>query len=98
MSKYNAEKQKYVQVLNEALKPIVEFGRVEYLNEHTKGTEYIKYTDAMGSARFLDVTSLDEEAIFIRVVSLVTGNEPSGVIKDTARLIAIARLFDKRIS
>lgn len=96
MNKYNVEKQQYVELLNKALEPLTDFGNIRYLNVHSKGTEYIKYTNAMGSASFMDVTSLNQEKILLKVLSVCSGNKPAELIEDKETLIAVARLFEER--
>ena len=96
MSKYNVEKKEYVALLNKALEPLTDFGSVRYLNEHSSGTEYIKYVDAMGCAKFLNVTSQDKEKILLEIITVVAGDKTASVIEDNASRRAIAKLFEER--
>lgn len=96
MSKFNVEKKEYVKLLNMALEPLTDFGSVCYLDEYSTGAEYIKYVDAMGSAKFLNVTSQDKERILLEVISLVAGNKTPNIVEDNVQKRAIARLFVER--
>lgn len=96
MSKFNVEKKEYVKLLNMALEPLTDFGSVCYLDEYSTGAEYIKYVDAMGSAKFLNVTSLDQERILLEVISICAGNVTNNLIEDKAGRRAIAKLFNER--
>lgn len=96
MSKYNVEKKEYVSLLNKAFEPLTTFGSLDYMYDHNDGSEFIKYDDAMCTAKFLNITSYDNEDILFEVISVVIAGEAKSVVKEDAKKRAIAKLFKEK--
>ena len=96
MSKYNVEKNEYVSLLNKAFSPLTTFGSLDYIYEQSDGAEFIKYEDAMCTAKFLNITSFDNEDILFDVISTVIAGDAKSIIKDDAKKRAIAKLFKEK--
>ena len=90
---YDDEKTKYVEFLRETLKPMRDFGGIEYVCESYKGGEYIKVWDILGEVLFLDVTGYRLDNILRDVAMIVLGVVPKSVVTNIESKRDIARLF-----
>ena len=90
---YYTQKKEYIRKINEAFAPLIDFGGVAYAHIYNTESEYLKYCDSVGGAKFLDVTAKDPEAILLDVIALVAGVEPSNLITDMRNKRRIASLF-----
>ena len=86
-----AEKRKYVESLNEFLKPMQDFNDIKYAKSMTG--EYIRITDTIGGCAFIDITGEGCDIILDAVATLVKRGIPKGVICDTPRKREVAALF-----
>lgn len=93
MSKYNVEKKDYVDLMSKVLQPLVDFGSCEYTNVYSTGSEFVKLSDSMGGARFIDVTSQDKESILLEVLELLMTGNSSHVINSKQGRREVAKLF-----
>lgn len=87
----NDDKRKYSLILNEALKPMLDFDSCAYAVNEITQEEYLKISDRIGGVAFLDVTGMTEGEILKDVCKLV--------LIDQARLVPdsyIDDLFTKR--
>ena len=90
---YYTQKKEYIRKINEAFAPLIDFGGVSYAHIYNTESEYLKYMDSVGGAKFLDITAKDPEAILLDVMAIVAGVDPSSLITDTANKRRIASIF-----
>ena len=95
MGKYNAEKRAYIELLDKAFSPLIDFGGLEYVNVYTTGAEYIKIENTTGGSEFLDVTSHDLEHILLEVMAVAVGQPTDSLIIPKAERREVAKLFRK---
>lgn len=93
--KYYQDKERYLLILNEALKPLVEFDKASYLREPITGAEIVRVQDSVGTSHFLDVTACDLEGLLLDVFAVAIGQGTERVIKDVARRRRCAALFSE---
>ena len=91
--KYNEETINYIKLLNTALAPMENFGRLQYIMDKHTGTEIVRVLDTVGNSHFLDVTSFDLEHILVDVLATVLCTAPDSLIKDVQRRRALTALF-----
>ena len=90
------EKKAYVDRLNDLLKPLTDFEAISYARDYSTDGEYLKVTDTIGQAWFINVTGNSHEAILKEVCRLVIANPkdmPHGMIHSTDKKRYIAPLF-----
>ena len=95
--KMYADKETYVNGLNNALEAMQDFDYIKYAR--TGVEEYIKIADKLGGYVFIDVTGNEKSDILKDVARVVLNEEldgkqfPRGIINDKVKLRQIAPLF-----
>ena len=88
-----ADKAKYINSLNIALAPLTDFDKVQYARSGVAGYEFIKISDKLGGAAFIDVTGDTEEEVLKKIAQVILGQIPHGTVIGRDRLRKIAPLF-----
>ena len=89
-----AGKKAYVEdILGKALKPLEDFGKIEYARDAITNEEYIRLTETIGSVYFLNVTGASEDLILKAVCRLVLEDHPAELIRTRERQRDACRLF-----
>ena len=91
-----AEKNRYVESLNNTLSVMKDFQSVSYAWDALTGQEYVKISDTLGGYACLDVTGAGLEQIFKNIVKTLLSNDrelPFGIVHDRQQLRKIAPLF-----
>ena len=91
--KYTEEKVNYIELLNKAMAPMINFGHLQYKQVANTGAEYIKMLDSVGTAYFLDITGFDNEHLLLDVFAVAIGNTPASVITDVEKRRSLMILF-----
>ena len=92
---YYTERKKYIHDLEKVLKPIQDFNELKYACEYYTDTEYLRLTDILGGAIFIDITAKSLEDIFKEITKVINGKTPDGIITDLTILRHVATLFQK---
>lgn len=89
------ERKQYIEhTLKEAFKPAIDFEDLEYIHETNMDGEYIRYSNTLGVAFYLDVTSKEDYQILDDVASIVLKvDPPESVIQEVHRIREVAGLF-----
>lgn len=96
IEKMYAEKKEYIEkTLAEALKPVNEFGSIQYARCFLTGEEFIKLTESNGIPWFINVTGNSNSANFKEVSRALNGNFPTGYVSRKEKQIEINKLFQK---
>lgn len=92
---YYSEREQYIRDLVNVLKPVQDFGIINYVHEFYADTEYIQICDVLGGAIFLDITAKSLEDIFKDVARVIFGHTPPSVVTDIVTRRHIASLVQK---
>ena len=94
IEKMYADKKAYVeQTLKAMLKPMYDFGSIQYARDTVTNEEYVKFVEADGYPRYINVTGNNESAIGKEVCRMVCNQTPTGIIKVREKQIEINKLF-----
>lgn len=89
-----ADKKAYVETtLRDMLTPMYDFGNIQYARDPITNEEYVKFVEADGYPRYINVTGNSESAIGKEVCRMVCHQTPVGIIKVRERQIEINKLF-----
>ena len=92
---YYEQKKQYITLLNLAMKPLTDFGGIEYAHAYGTEQEYLKIHDSVGGSIFLDVTAHDTEEILLEVIAACVGQVPKSIIVSKNERRKIAPMFKK---
>lgn len=82
MDRMYADKKAYVERdLAATLKPLQDFGRIEYARDAITNEEFIKLTETIGSVWFINVTGYRQSEILKAVCYMVLETHPKGLIR-----------------
>ena len=97
---YFARRRDYVEGLATALQSLQDFDQILYARTYTTEEEFVRISDIIGNACYLDVTALPLAQVFKDVVKCVLVGEirdgnivPASLITDINRKRKIAPLF-----
>lgn len=94
IEKMYADKKAYVeQTLKAMLMPMYDFGNIQYARDTVTNEEYVKFVEADGFPRYINVTGNNESAIGKEVCRMVCHQTPTGLIKVREKQIEINKLF-----
>ena len=94
IEKMYADKKAYVeQTLKAMLMPMYDFGNIQYARDTVTNEEYVKFVEADGYPRYINVTGNSEDAIGKEVCRMVCNQTPTGIIKVREKQIEINKLF-----
>ena len=94
IEKMYADKKAYVeQTLKAMLKPMYDFGNIQYARDTVTNEEYVKFVEADGYPRYINVTGNNESDIGKEVCRMVCNQTPTGIIKVREKQIEINKLF-----
>lgn len=94
IEKMYADKKAYVeQTLRAMLEPMYDFGKIQYARNSVTNEEYVKFVEADGYPRYINVTGNNESAIGREVCRMVCHQTPTGIIKVREKQIEINKLF-----
>lgn len=94
MDRMYADKKAYVERdLAATLKPLQDFGRIEYARDAITNEEYIKLTETIGSVYFVNVTGSSKSAILKEVCLMALERNPIGLVRTTEKKREVNRLF-----
>lgn len=94
IEKMYAEKKAYVEeTLKNALKPMDDFGNIQYARDVITNEEYVKVVEADGHPWYINVTGDSLQSIGQEVCRMVCHRTPTGIIKVRERQIEINKLF-----
>lgn len=94
IEKMYADKKAYVeQTLKAMLMPMYDFGNIQYARDTVTNEEYVKFVEADGYPRYINVTGNNESAIGKEVCRMVCHQTPTGIIKVREKQIEINKLF-----
>ena len=94
IEKMYADKKAYVeQTLKAMLMPMYDFGNIQYARDTVTNEEYVKFVEADGYPRYINVTGNNESAIGREVCRMVCHQTPTGIIKVREKQIEINKLF-----
>lgn len=94
MDQMYAKKKAYVEkILWAALEPMRDFGSIQYARNNVTNEEYVKFVEADGYPRYINVTGNNESAIGREVCRMVCNQTPTGIIKVREKQIEINKLF-----
>lgn len=97
LDKMYAQKKAYVEdIIGAMLKPIYDFGSIQYARDAITGEEYVKLTESNGQPWFINVTGNSESAIGKEVCRMVGEKLPVGLVTNKSAQIQINRLFGGR--
>lgn len=89
-----AKKKAYVEeTLKAMLEPMYDFGNIQYARNSVTNEEYVKFVEADGYPRYINVTGNNESAIGREVCRMVCNQTPTGIIKVREKQIEINKLF-----
>lgn len=89
-----AEKKAYVEKdLAAALRPVRDFGRIEYARDPITNEEFIKLTETIGNVWFVNVTGYKESEILKAICFMVLEKHPEGLITVRDRMRDANALF-----
>ena len=89
-----AAKKAYVENdLAAMLRPLEDFGRIQYARDSITDEEFIKLTEKIGSVYFVNVTGNDESAILKEVCRMALEHNPIGLVRTTEKKRAVNKLF-----
>ena len=96
MEKMYAEKKAYVEkVIGAYLKPMSDFGSVQYARDPITNEEYIKVTESNDFPWYVNVTGNSLEAIGREVAKMVDHRIPNGNVPYKEKQKAVNKLFTK---
>ena len=94
LEKMYADKKAYVEkTLKAMLMPMYDFGNIQYARDTVTNEEYVKFVEADGYPRYINVTGNNESAIGKEVCRMVGNQTPTGIIKVREKQIEINKLF-----
>lgn len=94
VEKMYADKKRYVEeTLKAMLTPMYDFGSIQYARDAVTNEEFVKFVEADGYPRYINVTGNSESAIGKEVCRMVCHQTPTGIIKVRERQIEINKLF-----
>ena len=94
IEKMYADKKAYVEkILKAMLTPMYDFGDIQYARDNVTNEEYVKFVEADGYPRYINVTGNNESAIGKEVCRMVCHQTPTGIIKVREKQIEINKLF-----
>lgn len=94
IEKMYADKKAYVEkTLKAMLMPMYDFGNIQYARDTVTNEEYVKFVEADGYPRYINVTGNSESAIGKEVCRMVCNQTPTGIIKVREKQIEINKLF-----
>ena len=94
IEKMYADKKAYVEkTLKAMLMPMYDFGNIQYARDTVTNEEYVKFVEADGYPRYINVTGNNESAIGKEVCRMVCHQTPTGIIKVREKQIEINKLF-----
>lgn len=94
-----SEKKDYIGTLRTALKPFQDFEDIRYARSYVTEEEFVKISDQLGNAAFLDVTGMTKAELLKEVARVILLDEiqgqfaPKSVVTDIERKRKIAPLF-----
>ena len=95
IKKMYLKKKAYVEKdLAAMLRPLEDFDRIQYARDSITNEEFIKLTEKIGSAYFVNVTGNDERAILKEVCRMALEHNPLGLIRTTEKKRAVNKLFE----
>lgn len=98
IEKMYAEKKAYVEKdLAAMLRPLEDFDRIQYARDAITDEEFIKLTETIGSAYFVNVTGNDESAILKEVCRMALERNPIGLVRTTEKKRAVNKLFVQEV-
>lgn len=91
------EKKQYAKVLAAALKPMRDFGAIEYAKNDITQQEYLRISDKLGSVAYFDISGMTLEEMLRDVCKAILIDEtrlvPDSVIADIEKKRKVAGLF-----
>ena len=88
------EKKRFVENdLAAVLREMPDFDGIKYAVDAITSEEYIKLTETLGFAYFVNVTGNDKSAILREVCRMVLQTSPAGRIFERSKLREVNRLF-----
>lgn len=94
IEKMYADKKAYVEkILKAMLTPMYDFGDIQYARDTVTNEEYVKFVEADGYPRYINVTGNSKSAIGKEVCRMVCNQTPTGIIKVREKQIEINKLF-----
>lgn len=94
IEKMYAEKKAYVEeTLKNALKPMDDFGNIQYARDVITNEEYVKLVEADGYPWYVNVTGNSLGAIAQEVAAMVCHQTPGGLVRGRAKQVEINKMF-----
>lgn len=94
IDKMYRSKKEYVEGnLAAALKPVRDFGSIEYARDPITNEEFIKLTETIGSVWFINVTGYTKSEILKTICIMVLEKHPEDLIKTRDRMREANALF-----
>ena len=94
IEKMYADKKAYVEkTLKAMLMPMYDFGNIQYARDTVTNEEYVKFVEADGYPRYINVTGNNESAIGKEVCRMDCNQTTTGSIKVREKQIEINKLF-----
>ena len=91
------DKRHFVDGLNEPLSAMREFASIEYAKNAILDEEFIRITNTIGEAFYINVTGCSEEAILLEVARMLLGKVAHGFVTDRNKKLKIAPMFRKAV-
>ena len=89
-----ADKKAYVEKdLAAVLQPLDDFDSIQYARDAITNEEYVKLTESIGVAWFINVTGFEKRDILKAVCKMVLEDHPEGLIRTRERKRDANRLF-----
>lgn len=94
IKKMYADKKAYIENdLAAVLRAMPDFESIKYAVDAATNEEYIKLTETLGFAYFVNVTGNSESAILQEVCRMVLQKSPTGRIMERSKMRKVNRLF-----
>lgn len=90
---YHGKKEYVEKNLAAALKPVRDFDSIEYARDPITNEEFVKLTETIGSAWFVNVTGYTKSEILKAICYMVLEKQPAGLIKTRDRMRDASALF-----
>lgn len=93
------DKRGYTDTLRAALEPMLDFDDIRYARSYVTAEEFVKISDQLGNAAFLDVTGMTKAELLKEVARVILLDEiqgefaPRSVVTDIDTKRKIAPLF-----
>ena len=93
------DKRDYVSALKAILEPVQDFEDIKYARSYVTEEEYVKISDQLGNAAFLDVTGMTKAELLKEVARVILLDElrggctPESVVTNIIEKRKVAPLF-----